>query len=468
MDNMSLQQGAAPKPKTSTTNGTRVVQPQQPLQQQPLPASVLVAPVSKNLIQAKQKQLPRTRQNSTVSQQLQDALAPTHNYDPPALPPVPTQIAQHQLSFSTLSGLKQTIVYNADKVIGNGSFGVVFMARIAETSEPVAIKRVLQDKRFKNRELQMMKMLKHKNVVEMKHCYYENQDAEKTYLNLVLEYVPDTVFRFCCQYAKNNDYVPLIYVKVRRRHFKFYFFPSYSCSNSVGLLIIYIRFKFAIVTSSHKICSLTLSMAFWNCVTLAGTGKKIYNIPSAKQLSKGEPNVSYICSRYYRAPELIFGAQHYTTTIDVWSMGCVMGELLIGQPLFPGDSSVDQLCEIMKVLGTPTREEIDAMNKNYTEFKFPTVKAHPWSKIFGERKPVTPPEALDLIQKFLQYNPKKRLKPIEALAHPFFDELRDTKTRLPNGKPLPALFDLTPSEWAELTAPELKYKILPSHMHDKL
>ena len=66
-------------------------------------------------------------------------------------------------------------------------------------------------------------------------------------------------------------------------------------------------------------------------------------------LVRGEPNISYICSRYYRAPELIFGATDYTTTIDLWSVGCVMAELLLGQPLFPGESGVDQLVEIIKV-----------------------------------------------------------------------------------------------------------------------
>ena len=65
-------------------------------------------------------------------------------------------------------------------------------------------------------------------------------------------------------------------------------------------------------------------------------------------------NVSYICSRYYRAPELIFGSTEYNQAIDVWSVGCVIAELLVGQPLFPGESGVDQLVEIIKVLGTKT------------------------------------------------------------------------------------------------------------------
>jgi glycogen synthase kinase 3 beta len=58
-----------------------------------------------------------------------------------------------------------------------------------------------------------------------------------------------------------------------------------------------------------------------------------------------------------------------------------MAELLLGQPLFPGESGVDQLVEIIKVLGTPTREEIKCMNPNYTEFKFPQIKPHPWHKV---------------------------------------------------------------------------------------
>ena len=59
----------------------------------------------------------------------------------------------------------------------------------------------------------------------------------------------------------------------------------------------------------------------------------------------------------------------------------MLAELLLGQPIFPGDSGVDQLVEIIKVLGTPTREQIREMNPNYQEFKFPQIKAHAWTKV---------------------------------------------------------------------------------------
>lgn len=123
-------------------------------------------------------------------------------------------------------------------------------------------------------------------------------------------------------------------------------------------------------------------------------------------------------------------------------MGCVLAELLLGQPLFPGESGVDQLVEIIKVLGTPTREQIQAMNEHYTEFKFPQIKAHPWNRVFRSR---TPPEAIDLVSRILQYDPNARVTPLEACAHPFFDELRDPNTVLPSGRKLPVsrLFNFT-------------------------
>ncbi|URD79848.1 Polygalacturonase, partial [Musa troglodytarum] len=131
---------------------------------------------------------------------------------------------------------------------------------------------------------------------------------------------------------------------------------------------------------------------------------------------KGEPNISYICSRYYRAPELIFGATEYTTAIDIWSAGCFFAELLLGQ-----------------VLGTPTREEIKCMNPNYTEFKFPQIKAHPWHKL-------------------------------EALIHPFFDELRDSDTRLPNSHFLPPLFNFKPHG----VPMEIVAKLIPEHARKQM
>jgi len=187
---------------------------------------------------------------------------------------------------------------------------------------------------------------------------------------------------------------------------------------------------------------------------------KLCDFGSAKILVKAEPNVSYICSRYYRAPELIFGASDYTPAIDVWSSGCVMAELIMGQPIFAGDSGIDQLVEIIKVLGTPTREEIRLMNRDYKDYKqFPSIKPHPWHKLFPSE---TPADALDLMTQMLVYTPPKRIKPLEACTHPIFDELRNTwATPGSAAVLLPSLFEFTQEELVYAHKHNLLDKLLP-------
>jgi len=269
--------------------------------------------------------------------------------------------------------------------------------------------------------------------VELKNGFFTNGDKpDEVFLNLVLEFVPDTVYRVARHYSKLKQQIPLIYAKVY----------TYQLLRSLGYI--------------HGIGICHRDIKPQNLLLDPQTSVlKLCDFGSAKMLVRGEPNVAYICSRYYRAPELVFGATNYSTAIDVWSAGCVLAELLLGLPLFPGESGVDQLVEIIKVLGTPTREEIQAMNPTYTEYKFPQIKGSPWGKVFKNR----PPEAIDLVSKLLQYTPTLRLKPFEALTHPFFDELRQPNTQLPNGKPLPALFNFSDIEIKE--AGPLLSKLMP-------
>ena len=337
------------------------------------------------------------------------------------------------------SAPKESLRYRTERVVGNGSFGVVYMAKCIDTNEVVAIKKVLQDKRFKNRELQIIRGLQHPNIVQLKHCFYSagataqelstkrstsgstSGSTDDIYLNLVLEFVPDTVYKSNKMYIKSNQSMPLFLVKLY----------SYQMLRAIAYI------------HSQGICHRDIKPQ--NLLVDVNThALKLCDFGSAKKLRPDEANISYICSRYYRAPELIFGATNYTTAIDVWSVGCVAAELLLGHALFPGDSGVDQLVEIIKVLGTPSREEIHAMNPNYTEFKFPSIKPTPWSKVFGSKK--VPQEGIDLVACLLVYDPRKRLTALEAMAHPFFDELRKPGVSLPNGKALPPLSNWLPGE----------------------
>jgi len=315
----------------------------------------------------------------------------------------------------------QEVRYTDTKVIGNGSFGVVYQAKLIETNEIVAIKKVLQDKRFKNRELQIMRKLDHCNIVKLRYFFYSSgEKKDEIFLNLVLDFVPETVYRVARHYSKTKQTVPILYVKL----YMYQLFRSLHYIHSQG--------------TCHRDIKPQNLLLDPNTAVL-----KLCDFGSAKQLVRGEPNVSYICSRYYRAPELIFGATDYTSSIDIWSAGCVLAELLLGQPIFPGDSGVDQLVEIIKVLGTPTRDQIREMNPNYTEFRFPQIKSHPWSKVF---RPRTPPDAISLCSRLLEYSPDSRILPLDSCAHSFFDELRQPGTKLPNGNALPPLFNFTESE----------------------
>ncbi|PAV24396.1 Pkinase-domain-containing [Pyrrhoderma noxium] len=334
--------------------------------------------------------------------------------------------------------------YTNTKIIGNGSFGVVFQAKVVsggKEGEDVAIKKVLQDKRFKNRELQIMKLVSHPNVVDLKTYFYTNGDKrDELFLNLVLEYVPETVYRASRHYVKLKQSMPILQIKL----YMYQLLRSLAYIHSVGIC--------------HR------DIKPQNLLLNPATGVlKLCDFGSAKILVAGEPNVSYICSRYYRAPELIFGATNYTTNIDIWSTGCVMAELMLGQPLFPGESGIDQLVEIIKVLGTPTREQIKTMNPNYMEHKFPQIKPHPFHKVF---RPRTSPEAIDLVAKLLEYTPEARLSAVEAMCHPLFDELREEGKRMPNQKELPRLFDFTREELS--IRPDLNRQLVPPYCEPEL
>ncbi|XP_033247412.1 protein kinase shaggy isoform X8 [Drosophila miranda] len=353
----------------------------------------------------------------------------------------------------------QEVSYTDTKVIGNGSFGVVFQAKLCDTGELVAIKKVLQDRRFKNRELQIMRKLEHCNIVKLLYFFYSSGEKlaefpidlgifasvlkpqrDEVFLNLVLEYIPETVYKVARQYAKTKQTIPINFIRL----YMYQLFRSLAYIHSLGICHRDIKPQNLLLDPETAVL-------------------KLCDFGSAKQLLHGEPNVSYICSRYYRAPELIFGAINYTTKIDVWSAGCVLAELLLGQPIFPGDSGVDQLVEVIKVLGTPTREQIREMNPNYTEFKFPQIKSHPWQKVFRIR---TPTEAINLVSLLLEYTPSARITPLKACAHPFFDELRlEGNHTLPNGRDMPPLFNFTDHELS--IQPSLVPQLLPKHLANR-
>ncbi|EAS04144.2 glycogen synthase kinase-3 (macronuclear) [Tetrahymena thermophila SB210] len=364
---------------------------------------------------------------------------PTQNYDKEVLPTqadegigsrVHTVGSMKENEYQKKQQQKQqagnytyTIVGDEDKVVGSGTFGVVYQATTKETGEVVAIKKVFQDKRYKNRELQMMKEIgNHPNVIKLRNHYYSyGNSTDDVYLHLVMDFVPETLYKMIKYYSKKHKgNFPNILLK----YYSYQMLRSLAYIHGINICHRDIKPQNILVDPrNHNL--------------------KMCDFGSAKKLVPGESNISYICSRCYRAPELMFQATQYTHAIDVWSVGCVIAEMVLGQPIFIGESSVDQLIEIIKVLGTPTQQQIFAMNPDHQGTKMPNIKPTPWTKVFQNCR--IDPLAIDLISKILVYNPEKRLKPLEALLHPFFEELRNPKCRI-NGKPLDNLFNFTEAE----------------------
>ena len=245
--------------------------------------------------------------------------------------------------------------YHLEKVVGNGAFGIVWRARSAE-GETVAIKKVLLDRRYHNRELQMMKVMDHENVVKLRH-YFEKQGRKKDeiYLHLVMDFLPETIRSVALQHHK------------RRKRFAVDHIRAYLWQTFRALEYIHAR---RICHRDIKPDNLLCDPTTLKC--------RLCDFGCSKVLVKGQPNVSYICSRYYRAPELMFGATEYAVGVDIWSVGTILMELLLGHLPFQGQDSTQQhLVEIMKLLGTPTDQQLRTMRATCSVDELPKLKAYP-------------------------------------------------------------------------------------------
>ncbi|XP_004684551.1 PREDICTED: cyclin-dependent kinase 20 isoform X1 [Condylura cristata] len=125
-----------------------------------------------------------------------------------------------------------------------------------------------------------------------------------------------------------------------------------------------------------------------------------------------------VATRWYRAPELLYGARQYDQGVDLWAVGCILGELLNGSPLFPGENDIEQLCCVLRILGTPSPQiwpEITEL-PDYNKISFKEQAPVPLDEVL----PDASPQALDLLGQFLLYPPRRRIAASQALLHQYF------------------------------------------------
>jgi len=127
-----------------------------------------------------------------------------------------------------------------------------------------------------------------------------------------------------------------------------------------------------------------------------------------------------VVTLWYRAPEVLLGSRHYSTSIDMWSVGCIFAEMVMqGAPLFPGDSEIDQIFKIFRIMGTPNEENWPGVSQ-LPDYKptFPQWSQQDLNRIL----PQLDEAALDMLQQTLNYDTAKRISAKRALTHPYFDD----------------------------------------------
>ncbi|KAI6019843.1 mitogen activated protein kinase-like protein [Pisolithus orientalis] len=168
-----------------------------------------------------------------------------------------------------------------------------------------------------------------------------------------------------------------------------------------------------------------------NLLLNANCDLKVCDFGLARSVRTAEPSgtetgfmTEYVATRWYRAPEIMLTFKQYTKAIDVWSVGCILAEMLSGKPLFPGRDYHHQLSLILDVLGTPTLDEFYAIttrrSRDYIR-ALPFRKRKPFAQLFPNANPL----AIDFLTKTLTFDPKKRLTVEEALEHPYLEAYHD-------------------------------------------
>eukprot|EP01123_Difflugia_compressa_P015763 TRINITY_DN907_c0_g2_i2.p1 TRINITY_DN907_c0_g2~~TRINITY_DN907_c0_g2_i2.p1 ORF type:complete len:410 (-),score=75.03 TRINITY_DN907_c0_g2_i2:235-1464(-) len=137
----------------------------------------------------------------------------------------------------------------------------------------------------------------------------------------------------------------------------------------------------------------------------------------------------YVATRWYRAPEILLGSTAYTKGVDMWSVGCILGELLGGKPMFPGTSTMNQIDRIIEVTGRPCKEDVDAIQSEFAAQMLENLP-EPNERGLESLYPSADADALDLLKKLLAFNPSKRITVEEALDHPYVAQFHNPEEEI--------------------------------------
>lgn len=324
---------------------------------------------------------------------------PEENYIPDSPPISPVELKKELPKYlPALQGCRSVEEFQCLNRIEEGTYGVVYRAKDKKTDEIVALKRLKMEKEKEGfpitslREINTILKAQHPNIVTVREIVV-GSNMDKIYI--VMNYV-------------EHD------LKSLMETMKQPFLPGEVKTLMIQLL--------RGVRHLHDNWILHRDLKTSNLLLSHKGILKIGDFGLAREYgSPLKPYTPVVVTLWYRSPELLLGAKEYSTAVDMWSVGCIFGELLTQKPLFPGKSEIDQINKIFKDLGSPSEKiwpgysELPAVKKmTFTEYPYNNLR-----KRFGA---LLSDQGFDLMNKFLTYCPSKRILSDEGLKHEYFRE----------------------------------------------
>ncbi|CAD6193605.1 unnamed protein product [Caenorhabditis auriculariae] len=295
--------------------------------------------------------------------------------------------------------------------IGEGTYGVVYKGRNKRTNAMVAMKKIRLESEDEGvpstavREISLLKELQHPNVVGLQAVI-----MQESRLYLVFEFLSMDLKKYMDQ-LKNGEYLDRAVVK----SYLFQICQAMCFCHQRRVIHRDLKPQNLLVDTNGAI-----KLADFGLARAIGIPVRVYT--------------HEVVTLWYRAPEILLGANRYSMSVDMWSIGCIFAEMVTKKPLFQGDSEIDELFRIFRVLGTPTELEWNGVT-SFPDYKpsFPKWRENNLAEKFNDKKgnSLIGDQGLDLLQAFLIYDPSVRMSSRKALTHPYFSDV-DTAT-LPAG-----------------------------------
>jgi len=313
--------------------------------------------------------------------------------------------------------------YQLLDVIGEGAYGIVCSAVHVPSQRKVAIKRItpFDHSMFCLRTLREIKLLRHfnhENIISILDILQPTSFEDLREVYLVQELMETDLHRVIRTQTLSDD------------HCQYFIYQTLRALKAL-----------------HSADVLHRDLKPSNLLLNANCDLKLCDFGLARS-ARPPPDVDdssnflteYVATRWYRAPEVMLTFKEYTRAIDIWSVGCVLAEMLSGKPLFPGRDYHHQLSIILDILGTPSLDDFYAItsqrSREYLR-ALPFRRKKPFSQLFPEANP----KAIDFLEKCLTFSPRKRIDVAEALAHPYLEAYHDPDDE-PTAEPIdPSFFD---------------------------